>query len=320
LDNASANTRAMDHLTPLLSAYVSTVVMSGVYYPTSPLMLHHILHINKHMDMYENDNLLRHIVVPMKDKLLKYWGTIPLLYAFAFILDPRAKIRGFNNVLALMSQLTHSDYSGYLTSLRADLSDLFNKYDDKFGSIRLQRTSNATPGEGKSKYAWDLVFGADGIGSSSSMALGAGLGAFGASSSSSMVPELSRRTSASALLHAASTPGISGSELAAYLDSDTVQKFDDEFSLLDWWHDHKLTYPVLSILAKDIISVPVSTVSSESAFSLAGRLIEERCRRLGSRMLEMLSLLKDWEAADARMQHTTEDKILEESFRDLFIN
>jgi hypothetical protein len=208
----------MDHLTPLLSAYVSTVVMSGVYYPTSPLMLHHILHINKHMDMYENDNLLRHIVVPMKDKLLKYWGTIPLLYAFAFILDPRAKIRGFNNVLALMSQLTHSDYSGYLTSLRADLSDLFNKYDDKFGSIRLQRTSNATPGEGKSKYAWDLVFGADGIGSSSSMALGA----FGACSSSSMVPKLSRRTSASALLHAASTPGISGSEVAAYLDSDNV--------------------------------------------------------------------------------------------------
>ena len=300
--------------------YDSTVVMSGVYYPTSPLMLHHILHINKHMNMYENDNLLRHIVVPMKDKFLKYWGTIPLLYAFAFILDPRAKMRGFNNVLALMSQLTHSDYSGYLTSVRADLSDLFNKYDDKFGSVRLQRTSNATPGEGKSKYAWDLVFGADGIGSSSSMALGAGLGAFGASSSSGMVPELSRRTSASALLHAASTPGISGSELAGYLDSDTVQKFDDEFNLLDWWHDHKLTYPVLSILAKDIISVPVSTVSSESAFSLAGRVIEERRRRLGSGMVEMLSLLKDWEAADARMQHTTEDKNLEESFKDLFLD
>jgi hypothetical protein len=32
----------------------------------------------------------------------------------------------------------------------------------------------------------------------------------------------------------------------------------------------------------------------------------------------MLSLLKDWEAADARMQHTTEDKTLEESVRDLF--
>jgi hypothetical protein len=193
-----------------------------VYYPTSPLMLHHILHINKHKNMYENDNLLRHVVVPMKDKFLKYWGTIAFLYVFAFIHDPRATMRGFNNVLALMSQLTHSDYSGYVTPVRAELPDLFNKYDDKFDSVRLQRTSNATPSEGKSKYAWDLVFGAgaDGIGSSSSMALGAGLGAFGASSS--MGPELSRRTFASALLHAASTPGIYGSKLAAYLDSNTV--------------------------------------------------------------------------------------------------
>ena len=167
--------------------------------------------------------------------------------------------------------------------------------------MRIQRPSNAAPARGKSKYAWDLVFGSG----------------FGSRPSN---PSLSRFSSASALLHAASTPGISGSELAAYLDSDIVQKFDDEFNLLDWWHDHKLTYPVLSILAKDIISVLVSTVSSESTFSLVGRVIEERRRRLGSGMVEMLSLLKDWEAADARMQHTTEDKNLEESFKDLFLD
>jgi hypothetical protein len=105
--------------------------------------------------------------------------------------------------------------------------------------------------------------------------------------------ELSRRTSASALLHATSTTlGISGSELSANLDSDTVQKFDDEFNLLDWWHDHKLTYLVLSILAKDIISVHVSTVSPESTFSLAGRVIEERRHRLGSGIVGGLPLPK----------------------------
>jgi hypothetical protein len=52
--------------------------------------------------------------------------------------------------------------------------------------------------------------------------------------------------------------------------------YDDEFDDLNWWHEHKLTYPVLSILAKDIMTVPVSTVSSESTFSLTGRIIEER--------------------------------------------
>lgn len=93
--------------------YDSTVVMSSVYYPTSPLMLHHILHMHNHMNAYEKDNLLRPIVVPMKDKLLKYWEYILVLYAFAFISDPRAKLRGFY-VLILLAQITSTSYSPYL--------------------------------------------------------------------------------------------------------------------------------------------------------------------------------------------------------------
>jgi len=79
--------------------YESTVVLSGVYYPTSPLMLHHILDIAQHLHSKDNDPLLMNIVTPMKLKFLKYWQNIPFLYSFAFILDPRAKIRGFHNVL-----------------------------------------------------------------------------------------------------------------------------------------------------------------------------------------------------------------------------
>jgi hypothetical protein len=91
-------------------------------------------------------------------------------------------------------------------------------------------------------------------------------------------------------------PGCS--ELQTYLDSDPVSQFDDSFSIVSWWHDHKRTYLVLSILAKDIMNVPVSTISSKSAFSLCGRVIEERQRSLTSEHVEMLSLLKDWEQGD----------------------
>jgi hypothetical protein len=102
-------------------------------------------------------------------------------------------------------------------------------------------------------------------------------------------PSLSRFSSASALLHAASTPpNIVCSELSSYLDSDTVQKFDDDFNILDWWHDHKLTYPILSILARDILSIPVSTMSSESALILVGKIIEGCHCRLGSGIVEIL--------------------------------
>jgi hypothetical protein len=141
--------------------------------------------------------------------------------------------------------------------------------------------------------------------SANSMGLGAGSD-FGVGPSN---PSMSRLSSASALLHATSTPNIVGSELSSYLDSDTVHKFDDDFNILDWWYDHKLTYPVLFILARDILSVPVLTMSLESTFSLVGGVIEE-CRRLGYGMMEILSLFKDWEAADARLQHTTDEKAL----------
>jgi hypothetical protein len=51
-------------------------------------------------------------------------------------------------------------------------------------------------------------------------------------------------------------------ELIAYLDSDPVTDWGESFDILLWWRDHKLTYPILSTMARDIMSVSVSTVSS----------------------------------------------------------
>ena len=52
--------------------YDSIVVLSSVYYPTAPLILHHILEIAGHLNHYENNRELRSVVVPMKDKFLQY--------------------------------------------------------------------------------------------------------------------------------------------------------------------------------------------------------------------------------------------------------
>jgi hypothetical protein len=82
-------------------------------------------------------------------------------------------------------------------------------------------------------------------------------------------------------------------ELLAYLDSDNATSYGDDFDILLWWRDHKLTYPILSIMARDIMSVPVPTVSSESCFSLSGRIIEERRRLLLPENVEMLTCIKD---------------------------
>jgi hypothetical protein len=52
--------------------YDCTVVLSGVYYPTSPLVLHHVLEIATHLHDCERDLNLRSFVYPMQHKFLKY--------------------------------------------------------------------------------------------------------------------------------------------------------------------------------------------------------------------------------------------------------
>ena len=94
--------------------YESNVVLSGVYYPTTPLILHHLLDIASHLHASKKDQNLIAVVYPMKLKFLKYWQDIPLLYSFALILDPRAKMRGLFNILQLLKETTGCEYSSYI--------------------------------------------------------------------------------------------------------------------------------------------------------------------------------------------------------------
>jgi hypothetical protein len=223
-----------------------------------------------------------------------------MLYAFAFVLDPRAKMKGLHNILCLLSDHTGVDYSRFPTEVRGKLTKVFERYETKFGDARFHRPQQtASVSSGKKKMAWNKIFAAD-VGSSSSCG----------------PSPLGRRTGTSFPSPAAL------SELSSYLDSDCVVQYDEEFNILNWWHEHKRTYPVLSLLARDVLTVPASTISSESTFSLAGRVIEERRRRLTSEMVEVLSCLKDWELADAHLQHNVEKetKELELAFDNMYLD
>jgi hypothetical protein len=129
--------------------YLSTVSLSDNYYPSALFMMHVIIEIFDHLNQFENDNLLRDAIVPMKSKFLKYWLNIPLLYSFAFILDPRSKLISFNSALQVLSELLNHDYSTYYNEVRTELANLFAKYDSKFGSLRLQRPSQPSATLGK---------------------------------------------------------------------------------------------------------------------------------------------------------------------------
>ena len=226
----------------------------------------------------------------MKHKFLKYWEKIPLIYSYAFILDPRAKMKGFFNVLELLGKALGTSYNLYYGEVKNELYRLFAKYEEKFGAARSQRVAVPSAHTGKRKQAWGRIFGGPGASPTCSQ-------------SSSAAPSV-----------------VIESELKSYLDADPVTCYEETFDILLWWRDHKLTYPVLSIMVRDIMSVPVSTVSSESCFSCTSRILEDRRRRLLPEHVEMLTCIKDWELGARREQHTPEDTDLEEAFKNLFLD
>jgi hypothetical protein len=55
--------------------------------------------------------------------------------------------------------------------------------------------------------------------------------------------------------------------------------------------------PILSTLARDVLSMQVSTVSSESAFSSSGRIVDAFRSKLKPEIIEALVCTKDWKIA-----------------------
>jgi hypothetical protein len=63
----------VEHILQFLEQfYLSTISLSGIYYPTTPLMMNAIIEIADHLNQFKNDSLLRDIIVPMKTKFLNY--------------------------------------------------------------------------------------------------------------------------------------------------------------------------------------------------------------------------------------------------------
>uniref|UniRef100_A0A803LVH4 HAT C-terminal dimerisation domain-containing protein n=1 Tax=Chenopodium quinoa TaxID=63459 RepID=A0A803LVH4_CHEQI len=88
---------------------------------------------------------------------------------------------------------------------------------------------------------------------------------------------------------------VEKSELDYYLEEARERRVEGEmFDILGWWKEKSDKYKVLSTLAKDILAIPISTVSSESAFSTSGRILDQFRSSLGPNMVEALVCTQDW--------------------------
>ncbi|CAO2176214.1 unnamed protein product [Urochloa humidicola] len=96
------------------------------------------------------------------------------------------------------------------------------------------------------------------------------------------------------------------SEFDIYFEEDCVEDIAN-FNILAWWKAYADKFPILSIMARDFLAIPLSTVSSESAFSLGGRILGESRSSLTPEMLEALICGKDWLFKDKDVHNEGEE-------------
>ena len=261
-------------------------VCTGTKYITSNTYLDAISCIDSVLKecLASDDKDLKKMAMKMKLKFDKYWGDIKkfnLLVFIASLFDPRTKMEYLK--VTLNGMYGADDGPKVADLCEEALIALFNDYK------RIYSNQNARSVSSSSSDATQSF-------STSQSALYKGL--FGSSSDAiaalreKNLAEVKRRKTESGVAN------DSKSELDMYLteeiEGDEAYFKSDNFTVLGWWKRRSPAFPVLSLVARDILAIPISTVASESTFSTGGRVLDSFRSSLSPETVQALICCQDW--------------------------
>ena len=246
---------------PILASLAKvTTALSASSYPTANLFYPHIVDVKIALRaaMFSNNLNLKKMGTAMMEKFNKYWEEKNNVMVVATILDPRYKMR---YIEWCFGRIFDVDQSGFeIQEVRAELEKLYEECELQHREKKAaQSKSNA----------------------SSSLMIGRSCG----------LPSASCEFQ-SYLSSTEANP--SKSELLIYLDELNVSLEDKEFDLLNWWKVNSHRFPVVSKMAKKFLTVPATSVSSESTFSTGGRTLDDYRSSLSPSTVEALICASSW--------------------------
>ncbi|KAL1298651.1 hypothetical protein AAHE18_18G047100 [Arachis hypogaea] len=83
-------------------------------------------------------------------------------------------------------------------------------------------------------------------------------------------------------------------QLDIYLSEATLFCNDAIIDVLQWWKDNHHHFPTLSLMARDLLSISITTVASESAFSMGSHVLNKYRSRLLPDNVEVVICTRNW--------------------------
>ncbi|CAL9020868.1 unnamed protein product [Prunus brigantina] len=222
--------------------YDVTCLFSGTKYPTVNLYFPQVFAVEDTLRnaKVDSDSFMKSMATQIMEKFDKYWKEYSLILAIVVILDPRYKIQ----FVEFCYKMLYGYNSEEITKVCDMLFALFDLY------VQIYSTSESVSGtssvsNGARSHVDDMV----------------------SEECLDVMKELDNFESEEFTTSAQKT------QLQLYLDEPKIDR-KTKLNVLDFWKVNQFRYPELSILARDLLSIPISTVASELPFSVGGRVLD----------------------------------------------
>lgn len=233
-----------------------TSIITSNRYPTANIYFPEIC--DMHLQLIDwcrsSDSFFSSMALKMKSRFDKYWSKCSLALAVAAILDPRFKMK---LIEYYYSQIYGSTFLDRMKEVSDGIKELFNAY--SICSTMVDQGS-VLPGSSLPSTSNDTR---------------------------------DRLKGFDKFLHETSQSQCLTSDLDKYLEEPMFPRNSD-FNILNWWKVHTPRYPILSMMARDILGTPMSTVAPELAFSTGGRMLDPTRNLLNPDTRQALICTQDW--------------------------
>ncbi|GAA0186733.1 hypothetical protein LIER_34021 [Lithospermum erythrorhizon] len=201
-----------------------------------------------------SDDFLSTVALKMKAKFDIYWSKNSLALAIAVVLDPRFKMK---LVEYYYNQIYDGDASTRIKEVSDGIRELFSEYAMGLNSVDqdVSRIDSSLPS--CSTGSSDRLKGFD------------------------------------RFVHETSQNQSMVSDIEKYLQEPVFPRICD-FNILNWWKVHTPRYPILSMMARDVLAMPMSILGPDLVFHNGGRVLDRHRSSLNPETREALICGQDW--------------------------